>query len=229
MLTTPGSGNSAILKGGKESAHTVTVLTHTIQATLEHMVLPPTFVQTVETRVEVTVLLLVQDWYIDLVISCGSNALMCDGIVNENLVEQFSNEVQAAEARCFYGFQIMMENIHLETYSLLIDTYIKDPVQREYLFDAVETVPCIKKKTNWALKWTSDRHSAFGEQIVGLLQSRASSLVPLRQFSGSRSVASCRVSHSLTSSSVAMRASTLTYFLIWGDTTLTESTRSLPR
>ena len=108
----------------------------------------------------------------------------------------------------------MMENIHLETYSLLIDTYIKDPVQCKYLFDAVETVPCIKKKTNWALKWTSDHHSAFREQIIGLLQLRASSLVPLRQFSGSRSVASCRVSHSLTSSSVVMRASTLTYFLI---------------
>ena len=170
--------------------------------------------QTIETRAEVTVLLLAQDRYIDLVIPHGSNALVRDGIVNENLVERFSNEVQAAEAQCFYGFQITMENIHLETYSLLIDTYIKDPVQREYLFDAVETVPCIKKKTDWALKWTSDRRSAFGERIVGLLQSRASSLVPLRQFSGSRSVASCRVSHSLTSSSVTMRASTLTYFLI---------------
>ena len=108
----------------------------------------------------------------------------------------------------------MMENIHLETYSLLIDTYIKDPVQHKYLFDAVEIVPCIKKKTDWALKWTSDRHSVFRKQIVGLLQSRASSLVPLHQFSGSRSVASCQVSHSLTSSSVVMRASTLTYFLI---------------
>ena len=89
-----------------------------------------------------------------------------DGIVNENLVERFSNEVQAAEARCFYGFQIMMENIHSETYSLLIDTYIKDPAQREYLFDAVETVPCVKKKADWALKWISDRRSAFGERLV---------------------------------------------------------------
>lgn len=89
-----------------------------------------------------------------------------DGIVNENLVERFSNEVQAAEARCFYGFQIMMENIHSETYSLLIDTYIKDPVQREYLFDAVETVPCVKKKADWALKWISDRRAAFGERLV---------------------------------------------------------------
>ncbi|KAF5331778.1 hypothetical protein D9758_018552 [Tetrapyrgos nigripes] len=65
-----------------------------------------------------------------------------DGIVNENLVERFSNEVQAAEARCFYGFQIMMENIHSETYSL-IDTYIKDPAQREYLFKVIKTISCI--------------------------------------------------------------------------------------
>jgi ribonucleoside-diphosphate reductase subunit M2 len=89
-----------------------------------------------------------------------------DGIVNENLVERFSNEVQAAEARCFYGFQIMMENIHSETYSLLIDTYIKDPAQREYLFDAVETIPCVKKKADWALKWISDRQATFAERLV---------------------------------------------------------------
>ncbi|CAE6412713.1 ribonucleoside-diphosphate reductase subunit M2 [Rhizoctonia solani AG-1 IB] len=89
-----------------------------------------------------------------------------DGIVNENLIERFSNEVQAAEARCFYGFQIMMENIHSETYSLLIDTYIKEPEQREFLFDAMETIPCIKKKANWALKWISDRRSTFAERLV---------------------------------------------------------------
>ncbi|KAI0776006.1 ribonucleotide reductase small subunit [Trametes elegans] len=89
-----------------------------------------------------------------------------DGIVNENLVERFSNEVQAAEARCFYGFQIMMENIHSETYSLLIDTYIKDPKQREYLFDAIETIPCIKKKADWALRWITDKESAFSERLV---------------------------------------------------------------
>lgn len=89
-----------------------------------------------------------------------------DGIVNENLVERFSNEVQAAEARCFYGFQIMMENIHSETYSLLIDTYIKDPAQREYLFDAVETIPCIKRKADWALTWISDQRSTFAERLV---------------------------------------------------------------
>ncbi|KAH7916353.1 ribonucleotide reductase small subunit, partial [Hygrophoropsis aurantiaca] len=89
-----------------------------------------------------------------------------DGIVNENLVERFSNEVQAAEARCFYGFQIMMENIHSETYSLLIDTYIKDAVQREYLFDAIETIPCIKRKADWALRWISDQRSTFAERLV---------------------------------------------------------------
>ncbi|KAG8849902.1 Ribonucleotide-diphosphate reductase (RNR), small subunit [Serendipita sp. 411] len=89
-----------------------------------------------------------------------------DGIVNENLVERFSGEVQAAEARCFYGFQIMMENIHSETYSLLIDTYIKDPAQREFLFDAIENIPCIKRKADWALKWISDRRSTFGERLI---------------------------------------------------------------
>ena len=89
-----------------------------------------------------------------------------DGIVNENLVERFSNEVQVAEARCFYGFQIMMENIHAETYSLLIDTYIKDPQEREFLFDAIDTIPCIKKKADWALRWISDKESTFGERLV---------------------------------------------------------------
>ncbi|KAF7317914.1 Ribonucleotide reductase small subunit [Mycena kentingensis (nom. inval.)] len=89
-----------------------------------------------------------------------------DGIVNENLLERFSNEVQIAEARCFYGFQIMMENIHSETYSLLIDTYIKDSAQREYLFDAIETIPCIKRKADWALRWITDEKSTFGERLV---------------------------------------------------------------
>jgi len=101
-----------------------------------------------------------------------------DGIVNENLLERFSNEVQVPEARCFYGFQIMMENIHSETYSLLIDTYIKEPSQRTYLFDAIETsmslfvyhsltlVPCIKAKAEWALKWIADKNSTFAERLV---------------------------------------------------------------
>ncbi|OBZ76908.1 Ribonucleoside-diphosphate reductase small chain [Grifola frondosa] len=89
-----------------------------------------------------------------------------DGIVNENLVERFSNEVQAAEARCFYGFQIMIENIHSETYSLLIDTYIKDPDERDHLLNAITSIPCIKKKADWALRWISDKTSVFGERLV---------------------------------------------------------------
>ncbi|KAJ3074002.1 Ribonucleotide-diphosphate reductase (RNR), small subunit [Rhizoclosmatium hyalinum] len=89
-----------------------------------------------------------------------------DGIVNENLVERFSNDVQIPEARCFYGFQIMIENIHSEMYSLLIDTYIKEPSQREHLFDAIDTIPCIRKKADWALKWISDKSSSFAERLV---------------------------------------------------------------
>ncbi|EPS42419.1 hypothetical protein H072_3556 [Dactylellina haptotyla CBS 200.50] len=89
-----------------------------------------------------------------------------DGIVNENLVQRFSNEVQIPEARCFYGFQIMMENIHSETYSLLIDTYIKDNSQRTYLFDAIDTIPCIKKKADWAIRWIEDEESTFAQRLV---------------------------------------------------------------
>ncbi|MDI1489323.1 MAG: Ribonucleotide-diphosphate reductase (RNR), small subunit [Ramalina farinacea] len=89
-----------------------------------------------------------------------------DGIVNENLVERFSGEVQIPEARCFYGFQIMMENIHSETYSLLIDTYIKEQKQRTYLFDAIDTIPCIRKKADWALRWIADKNSTFAQRLV---------------------------------------------------------------
>ncbi|RKP08529.1 ribonucleotide reductase small subunit RnrA [Thamnocephalis sphaerospora] len=89
-----------------------------------------------------------------------------DGIVNENLVERFSNEVQIPEARCFYGFQIMIENIHSEMYSLLIDTYIRDPKQRTFLFEAIDTIPCIQRKAEWALRWISDRRSSFAERLV---------------------------------------------------------------
>ncbi|XP_004696082.2 ribonucleoside-diphosphate reductase subunit M2 [Echinops telfairi] len=89
-----------------------------------------------------------------------------DGIVNENLVERFSQEVQITEARCFYGFQIAMENIHSEMYSLLIDTYIKDSKEREYLFNAIETMPCVKKKADWALRWIGDKEATYGERVV---------------------------------------------------------------
>jgi len=87
-----------------------------------------------------------------------------DGIVNENLAVNFMSEVQSPEARCFYGFQIMMENIHSETYSLLIDAYIKDPKEKQYLFNAIETVPCVKKKADWALRWI--QNGSFAERLV---------------------------------------------------------------
>ncbi|XP_069697512.1 ribonucleoside-diphosphate reductase subunit M2 B isoform X1 [Periplaneta americana] len=89
-----------------------------------------------------------------------------DGIVNENLVERFSQEVQVTEARFFYGFQIAMENVHSEMYSLLIDTYIRDPKQRDYLFNAIETMPCVKKKADWALQWIANETATFGERVV---------------------------------------------------------------
>jgi ribonucleoside-diphosphate reductase beta chain len=89
-----------------------------------------------------------------------------DGIVNENLVTNFADEVQWPEARCFYGFQIMMENIHAETYSLLIDTYITDPAEKDHLFNALETVPSVKKKGSWALKWLSRKKGTFAQRLV---------------------------------------------------------------
>ena len=89
-----------------------------------------------------------------------------DGIVNENLVERFSSEVQVAEARCFYGFQIMMENVHSETYSLLIETYIRDPQEQEYYFNAIKTITSIQHKAEWALRWISDKRSTFAERLV---------------------------------------------------------------
>ncbi|ORY78017.1 ribonucleotide reductase small subunit [Leucosporidium creatinivorum] len=89
-----------------------------------------------------------------------------DGIVNENLVERFSSEVQCAEARSFYGFQIMIEGVHAEVYSLLIDTYVRDTVERDHLFRAIETIPCIKKKADWALRWIEDDSSTFAERLI---------------------------------------------------------------
>ncbi|MFN8318294.1 MAG: ribonucleotide-diphosphate reductase subunit beta [Saprospiraceae bacterium] len=87
-----------------------------------------------------------------------------DGIVNENLAENMVREVQYTEAKFFYGFQIMMENIHSETYSLLIDTYIKDPKEKDYLFHAIDNVPCVKKKADWALRWISQ--GSFQERLI---------------------------------------------------------------
>ena len=90
-----------------------------------------------------------------------------DGIVNENLVERFCQEVQILEAKFFYGFQIAMENIHSETYSLLIDTYIKDVEEKTKLLNAVDHIPSIKKKADWALKWINDKNSPFSHRVVG--------------------------------------------------------------
>lgn len=87
-----------------------------------------------------------------------------DGIVNENLAVNFMREVQYPEARCFYGFQIMMENIHAETYSLLLDTYIREGKEKDRLFRAIETLDCVKKKAEWALRWIEN--GSFAERLV---------------------------------------------------------------
>jgi ribonucleoside-diphosphate reductase subunit M2 len=89
-----------------------------------------------------------------------------DGIVLENLASRFMNEIQVSEARAFYGFQIAMENIHSETYSLLIETYIKDKMEKHKLFHAIENFPCIKKKSDWAQKWIHDNRSSFATRLV---------------------------------------------------------------
>jgi len=88
-----------------------------------------------------------------------------DGIVNENLSQRFMTEVQIPEARCFYGFQIAIENIHSETYSLLIDSYISNNEEKENLLNAIETVPCVKQKAEWALRWI-DSPKSFAERLV---------------------------------------------------------------
>ncbi|KAM9824822.1 ribonucleoside-diphosphate reductase subunit M2 B [Neosynchiropus ocellatus] len=89
-----------------------------------------------------------------------------DGIVNENLVQRFCQEVQLPEARSFYSFQILIETVHSEMYSTLIDTYIRDLDEREHLFNAIQTMPCVKRKADWALQWINDNQSTFGERIV---------------------------------------------------------------
>lgn len=89
-----------------------------------------------------------------------------DGIVNENLAERFIREVQVTEARCFYGFQIAIENVHSEMYSLLINTYIGERLERDYLFNAIQTMPCVAKKAKWAMAWTSSEKATFAERLV---------------------------------------------------------------
>lgn len=88
-----------------------------------------------------------------------------DGIVNENLASRFYNEVQSAECRLFYGFQIAIENVHSEVYSLLIDTYIEQDSEKKYLFNAMETIPCVKKLANWSLKWMSS-DKPFSQRVI---------------------------------------------------------------
>lgn len=89
-----------------------------------------------------------------------------DGIVLENLAVRFMSDVKMAEVRAFYGFQIAMENIHSEMYSLLIETYIKDNIEKDKLFNAVDNFPCIKKKAEWALKWSGDKRSSFATRLI---------------------------------------------------------------
>lgn len=89
-----------------------------------------------------------------------------DGLVIENCATRFLQDVQVSEARAFYGFQIMMENIHSETYSLLIDTYVKDKAEKDMLFNAIDNYPCIKKKADWALKWIGDEEADFATRLV---------------------------------------------------------------
>jgi ribonucleoside-diphosphate reductase subunit M2 len=89
-----------------------------------------------------------------------------DGLVLENLAGRFMGDVQLSEARAFYGFQIAMENIHSEMYSLLIDTYIQDSAEKKTLFEATQNYPCIEKKANWAKKWIGDNRSSFAARLV---------------------------------------------------------------
>ena len=89
-----------------------------------------------------------------------------DGIVTENLAIRFMSDVKIPEARCFYGFQIAMENVHSEMYSLLIDSYIKDPTEKDRLFNAVDNYPCIGKKAEWAIKWMESDTESFAKRLV---------------------------------------------------------------
>jgi ribonucleotide reductase beta subunit family protein with ferritin-like domain len=89
-----------------------------------------------------------------------------DGVVNENLCANFAVQVQLYEARAFYGFQIAMEQIHSETYGLLIDAYVRDVDQREHLFSAMESIPCVRQKIAWALRWISDKEVGFAERLI---------------------------------------------------------------
>jgi ribonucleoside-diphosphate reductase subunit M2 len=104
-----------------------------------------------------------EKYFIKMIIAFFAGA---DGIVLENLGTRFMSEVQISEARAFYGFQIAMENIHSEVYSLLIDTYVKDRIEKDKLFKAMDNFPCIKKKADWAIKWINDKRSTFATRLI---------------------------------------------------------------
>ncbi|XP_057684380.1 ribonucleoside-diphosphate reductase subunit M2 B-like [Corythoichthys intestinalis] len=89
-----------------------------------------------------------------------------DGIVNENLVQRFCQEVQVPEVRAFYSFQILIETVHSEMYSMLINTYIRDLKERDFLFNAIQTLPCVRRKADWALQWINDTQASFAERMV---------------------------------------------------------------
>ena len=104
-----------------------------------------------------------EKYFIKMIIAFFSAS---DGIVTENLACRFMNDVHCSEARAFYGFQIAMENIHSEMYSLLIETYIKDKTEKETLFEAINNFPCIRNKADWAIKWIQDQNSSFATRLV---------------------------------------------------------------
>lgn len=104
-----------------------------------------------------------EKYFIKMIIAFFSSS---DGIVLENIGMRFMSEIQNSEARAFYGFQIAMENIHSEMYSLLIETYIKDKNEKDKLFNAIENFPCIKKKADWAIKWINDKDASFAQRLV---------------------------------------------------------------
>ena len=104
-----------------------------------------------------------EKWFISMILAFFAAS---DGIVLENLASRFMNDVQVSEARAFYGFQIAMENIHSQTYSLLIETYIKEKEEKHKFFNAIENFPCIKKKSDWAQKWIRDNRSSFATRLI---------------------------------------------------------------
>ena len=104
-----------------------------------------------------------EKYYIKMILSFFAAS---DGIVIENLGMRFMSEIQNSEARAFYGFQIAMENIHSETYSLLIETYIKDSAEKKQMLNAIQEFPCIKKKADWSIKWIQDKRSSFASRLL---------------------------------------------------------------